>query len=434
MLPSRRTYGLLLLGGAIAVIAFFFNPALAILGMLLFDLIVLALTIWDGWRVKPHRVKIERQVASRLSIGRDNLVSLSVEAGKTTAEVRIYDKYPIAFGISSMPLAAKLPPNTSQQLSYTVHPSERGEYIWKDIQVRQLSPWRLAWHNWQIPQEQKVAVYPDLMGLRSLSIRLTLESSGSMRRARRMGIGTEFSELREYGIGDDPRFIDWKATARRGQPLVRVLEPEQEQTLIILLDRGRLMTSQVKGLTRFDWGLNATLALALAGLHRGDRVGVGVFDRQVQTWIPPERGQAHLNHLIERLTPIQPEMLEPDYLGAVTTLVNQQTRRALVVVITDIVDSTASSELLAALGRLTPRYLPFCVTLRDPQVDQQAHTVTEDLPSTYERAVALDLIAQRQMAFSTLKQRGVLVLDAPANQITNELVDRYLQLKLKNQL
>ncbi len=434
MIPSRRTYGLLLFGGAIAAMIFLFNPGWSIAAMLLFDLIVLGLTVWDSSRVKPHRVKVDRQVASRLSIGRDNLVSLLVESGARSADVRIDDKYPIAFSVSSMPLATKLAPNLKQELSYTVNPSQRGEYHWKEIQVRQLSPWRLAWHNWKIPQDQKIAVYPDLIGLRSLSIRLTLESSGSIRRARRLGIGTEFSELREYAIGDDLRFIDWKATARRGQPLVRVLEPEQEQTLIILLDRGRLMTSQVKGLARFDWGLNATLALALAGLHRGDRVGVGVFDRQVQTWIPPERGQAHLNRLIERLTPIQPEILEPDYLGAVTTLVNQQARRALVVVITDIVDNTASSELLAALGRLTPRYLPFCVTLRDPQVDQQAHTVTEDLPSTYERAVALDLIAQRQVAFSTLKQRGVLVLDAPANQITNELVDRYLQLKARNQL
>ena len=434
MIPSRRTYGLLLLGGAIAAVVFLFSPELSIAALLLFDLIVLGLTVWDGLRVKPHQVKVTRQVASRLSIGRDNVVSLTIESGTRSADVRIQDRYPIEFAVSSMPLAIKLAPNLTQQLSYTVNPSARGEYHWGEIQVRQLSPWRLTWHNWKIPQDQSVAVYPDLIGLRSLSIRLTLESSGSIRRARRLGIGTEFSELREYGVGDDPRFIDWKATARRGQPLVRVLEPEQEQTLIILLDRGRLMTSQVKGLARFDWGLNATLALALAGLHRGDRVGVGVFDRQVQTWIPPERGQAHLNHLIERLTPIQPEILEPDYLGAVTTLVNQQARRALVVVITDIIDNTASSELLAALGRLTPRYLPFCVTLRDPQVDQQAQTVTEDLPSTYERAVALDLIAQRQVAFSTLKQRGVLVLDAPANQVTSELVDRYLQLKLRNQL
>jgi uncharacterized protein (DUF58 family) len=439
MIPARRTYGLLVLGSAIAVLLFFLlNPdiriGVSILALLLFDAVVLGLAFWDGYRVKAHRVKVDRQVASRLSIGRDNLVNLTVESGNRAAEIEIYDAYPLKFAVSMMPLSAKLAPNSKQELSYTVHPSDRGEYFWKNLQIRQLSPWKLAWHDWKIAQEQKVAVYPDLVGLRSLSIRLTLQSSGSIRRAKRLGIGTEFSELREYGVGDDPRFIDWKATARRGVPLVRVLEPEQEQTLIILLDRGRLMTSQVKGLARFDWGLNATLSLALAGLHRGDRVGVGVFDRQVHTWIPPERGQSHLNYLIERLTPIQPELLEPDYLGAVTTLVNQQTRRALVVIITDIVDRTASAELLAALGRLTPRYLPFCVTLRDPQVDKQAHTMTDDVPSTYARAVALDLLAQRHIAFTDLKQKGVLVLDAPANQITEELVDRYLQLKAKNLL
>jgi uncharacterized protein (DUF58 family) len=344
----------------------------------------------------------------------------------------------------------------------------RGEFQWGDIQVRQLGRWGLAWHDWKIPASQTVAVYPDLVGLRELSIRLTLQNTGTMRQARRIGMGTEFAELREYGIGDDTRLIDWKATARRSRPLVRVLEPEREQTLIILLDRGRLMTARVQGLKRFDWGLNATLSLALAGLHRGDKVGIGVFDREVTTWIPPERGQHQLPKLIERLTPIQPVLLEPDYVGAVTRLVNQQTRRALVVVITDIVDVTASAELLAALRRLTPRYLPFCVTLRDPQVDRLAHTppvlhaakpsLTPPAPlgkggvqggafvlgvargdhdaieATYARAVALDLLAQRQVAFAQLKQKGVLVLDAPANQISEQLVDRYLQLKARNLL
>ncbi len=436
MIPARRTYGLLGVGMVIAaIVATVWDDLTRVVAwlitLLIWDGLILGLAIWDSRRVS--RVRVERSGLSKLSIGRDNVVSLSVEAGQA-AEVQIYDAYPIEFGVSQMPLAATLPSNSTQELIYTVHPTRRGEYLWGAIQVRQLSPWRLVWNDWRRVQPQNVAVYPDLIGLRSLSIRLTLQSSGSIRRARRLGIGTEFAELRDYGIGDDPRFIDWKATARRGQPLVRVLEPEQEQTLIILLDRGRLMTADVKGLSRFDWGLNATLSLALAGLHRGDRVGVGVFDRQIHTWIPPERGQSHLTHLIERLTPIQPEILEPDYLGAVTALTNQQTRRALVVLITDIVDITASAELLAALGRLTPRYLPFCVTLRDPQVDQQANAMTDDVPTTYARAVALDLLAQRQVAFAELKRKGVLVLDAPANQITEQLVDRYLQIKAKNQL
>ncbi len=442
MIPSRRVYGLLILGIAIALIlAILLGEQVSIIATLVFDSVVLGLAVWDGQRVKPNAVKVTRYPLQRLSIGRDNPVVLSVQSGNQGVQIRLRDYYPLEFEVSTPTLDASLEANTTQELTYTIHPTMRGEFQWGDIQVRQLGAWGLAWHDWKIPASQTVAVYPDLLGLRSLSIRLALENTGTMRQARRFGMGTEFAELREYGIGDDIRLIDWKATARRSRPLVRVLEPEREQTLIILLDRGRLMTAQVQGLKRFDWGLNATLSLALAGLNRGDKVGIGVFDREVTTWIAPERGQHQLSKLIERLTPIQPVLLEPDYIGAVTRLVNQQNRRALVVLITDIVDVTASAELLAALVRLTPRYLPFCVTLGDPQVDRLAHTppILEKekqgaIAATYARSVALDLLAQRQVAFAELKQKGVLVLDAPANQISEQLVDRYLQLKARNLL
>lgn len=441
MIPTQRVYLLLCLGMAIAIaISDIWQISAGIAGALIFDAILLILMVVDEFRARPHRVTITRSPLGRLSIGRDNTVTLTFESGDRPVQLLIRDHYPTEFGGLSAPLAVALPQNSIQELTYTVHPTHRGEFAWGDIQVRQLGQWGLTWMNWQIPQSVKVAVYPDLMNLRSLTIRLTLQNTGTMKQGKRMGIGTEFAELREYRMGDDPRLIDWKATARRAAatlapPLqVRVLEPEQEQTLIILLDRGRLMTAQVQGLKRFDWGLNATLALALAGLHRGDKVGVGVFDREIVTWIAPERGNHQLPKLIDRLTPIQPTLLEPDYVGAVTRLVNQQSRRALVVLITDLVDATASAELLGALGRLVPRYLPFCVTLRDPQVDAIAHSPSLTVADGYNRAVALDLLAQRQVAFAQLKQKGVLVLDAPANQISNQLVDRYLQLKARNQL
>ncbi|MUG95236.1 DUF58 domain-containing protein [Scytonema sp. UIC 10036] len=441
MVPSKRVYFLLILGSFLApAIAIFLGISNSILLTLLFDVAVLALMLVDGLLVRRHRVQVTRELPSRLSIGRDNLVLLKVRSGKATAILQIRDFYPTEFGVSVPLLNATVPGNSTEELTYTVHPSQRGEFPWGDIQVRQLGAWGLAWDNRKILHSLKVKVYPDLVGLRSLSIRLTLQSSGVNRQSRQLGIGTEFAELRNYRMGDDLRFIDWKATARRvgthgnTPPLVRVLEPEQEQTLLILLDRGRLMTARVQGLQRFDWGLNATLSLALAGLQRGDRVGVGVFDRQMHLWIPSERGQHHLSHLIDRLTPIQPVLLESDYVGAVTSVVQQQSRRCLVVVITDLVDVTASVELLAALTRLAPRYLPFCVTLRDPLVDRIAHTPESEVTAAYTRAVALDLLAQRQVAFAQLKQKGVLVLDAPASQISNQLVDRYLGLKARNLL
>lgn len=447
MIPAARTYFLLLLGLLLgAGVANFSSINNGLLFISLFDCLIISLAIIDRLKNKPDRIQISRRSLGKLSIGRDNPVILVITTGQKPAKICIYDHYPREFTTQTnyqakLPLELNLPSQTEQEITYTVHPQKRGEFPWGDIQVRQLGSWGLAWDNWQVSAATKTLVYPDLVGLRQLTVKLTLENSGAMKRSRRLGIGTEFAELREYRTGDDPRLIDWKATARRISTnttttalQVRVLEPEQEQTLIILLDRGRLMTAQVQGLSRFDWGLQATLSLAVAGLHRGDRVGVGVFDRKMHTWLPPERGQKQLSHLVESLTPIQPELLEPDYVGAVTHLVKQQSRRALVVLITDIIDSTASRELLAALGRLTPRYLPFCVTLRDPEVDFQAQGLTPNLRAAYSRAVALDLLNQRQVAFAQLKQKGVLVLDAPVQQISDQLVDRYLQLKAKNLL
>jgi uncharacterized protein (DUF58 family) len=443
-IPSAKTLWLLASGGFVTTIIAILIPApqeisISIVLTVIWYLVILILAVIDAGRNQADRIQVSREPLGKMSIGRDNPVTITIQAGQTSGKSRQFN-YQIRDGApQDLPgtpelIAGRLESGKSQTSTYTVHPYQRGEYEWQGIQVRQLGAWGLAWRQWRVDSAQTVPVYPDLIGLRALSIKLALQSSGAMRQARKRGIGTEFSELREYNIGDDPRSIDWKATARRNRPLIRLLEPEQEQTVIILLDRGRLMTANIQGYQRFDFGLNATLSLALTAIQRGDRVGVGVFDRYLTTWIPPQQGQNHFSRILDRVSRIQPELLEPDYLGAVTTILKQQSRRALVVIITDIIDDIASAELLTALGRLTPRYLPFCVTLRDPQVDVRAHELATDIPGAYTQAVALDLLRQRELAFANLKRKGVLVLDAPATQISDRLVDRYIQIKSRNQL
>ncbi|MEO1801844.1 MAG: DUF58 domain-containing protein [Cyanobacteria bacterium J06629_2] len=435
MIPAKRCYILLALGGIGAAILDLVSTRQVSLNFWrIYNFALLVATVIDASQVKNKAIALERQEILKLSVGRDNPIELKITSGQAQAIARIKDAYPPEFTVNKNTLEVNLPAYSVSEQTYIIHPDRRGEYEWGNIQIRQLGKLGLAWRDWQVSGRQKVQVYPDLMGLKELAVRLSIENSGAMRQARRMGSGTEFAELREYRTGEDIRLIDWKATARRDRPVVRVLEPEQEQTVFILLDRGRLMTAKVGELKRFDHGLNATLSLAMAALSRGDKVGVAVFDRDITTWIPPERGNHHLSKIVERLTPIQPVLLEPDYLGAVTKVITQQTRRALVVLITDLVDVTASSELLSAMMRLSPRYLPFCVTLNDPLVEQIAHNHTDNTQDSYARAVALDLLAQRQVAFAQLRQRGVLVLDAPCDRITGELVDRYLQLKARNLL
>ena len=246
------------IGGSIGI-------ALAL--MLIFDIVILVLIVSDVWNGGNQKVRVVRQPQSKLSIGRDNPVTLTLQGSGQPATVQIRDGYPLDhFTVSEAFLSTKIAAHETKQLTYTAKPTLRGAYKWGKIQVRQLSPWGLVWMDWKTHETETVKVYPDLLALRSLTIRLTLQTSGALKQRRKFGIGTEFAELREYGEGDDPRLIDWKATARRSRPLVRVLEPEQEQTMIIMVDRGRLMTANVESLQRFDWALNSALALALTGI------------------------------------------------------------------------------------------------------------------------------------------------------------------------
>ena len=449
LIPTLRLYQFLGLGALIPLImARLSLPIWAMEEALgAYNLVILALAFWDYRRARNWELEIERGCESRLSIGRENPIHLTLTVrqgpGRMQAgQVQLRDLYPPEFRADRTTLTVQLRPQTQTEFTYHVFPPRRGAFSWQGLALRQSSPWGLVWRSWQLPLETKVDVYPDLIGLRLLSVRLSLESSGSLRRRRHSAGGTEFSELREYSLGDDLRLVDWKATARRGQPFVRLLEPERDQPLIILLDRGRLMTAQVAGLKRFDWGLNATLSLALAGLRRGDRVGVCVFDKEIHTWVGPQPGQSHLSEIMERIYNVEPVVTESDYVGVVSQVLSRYTRRALVVLLTDIVDAIASAELLAAMARLAPRFLPFCVALRDPHINEQARqplTVTqeptnEQVQRLYDQAVALDLLQQRALAFAQLKQQGVLVLDAPANCVSEELVDRYLLLKARSRL
>jgi uncharacterized protein (DUF58 family) len=450
LVPTNRLYGLLLLGLLISLLASLLPTYGLALGwglLLVYDLLLLAIALVDFVCSKAWQLQIKRECEPRLSIGRDNLIRLQITVpagpkGAKSAQLKLREFLPQDWRLDRSDLEGMIKPQTSLELTYHVFPPRRGKFAWQGLDLRLQSPWGLAWRCWHETVITEVEVYPDLIGLRSLSVRLSLEAAGNLRRRRQTLGGTEFSELRDYSLGDDLRLLDWKATARRGRPLIRLMEPERDQPLIILLDRGRLMTATVAGLKRFDWALNATLALAMAGLRRGDRVGVCIFDHEIQTWIAPQSGSSHLSRIMGQVYQVEPALTESDYIGTVSTLLSRYTRRALVVLLTDLVDATASAELLGAMGRLTPRFLPFCVALRDPQVDAMAHRplslspghADDQVQSLYEQSVALDLIRQRNLAFAQLKQRGVLVLDAPANKISEQLVDRYLLLKARNRI
>jgi uncharacterized protein (DUF58 family) len=234
--------------------------------------------------------------------------------------------------------------------------------------------------------------------------------------------------------GDDPRHLDWKATARRRKVITRQFEAERRQHVLLVLDAGRLLTADVAGTARMDYVVQAALELAYAAAQHDDNVGVMVFADGVRNFVTPQRGRRGLKQVLDVLAEVTPTLVEPDYPGAFRYLAARNRKRALTVVFTDVIDRFASEALVANLVTLRPRHLPLAVTLRNPELDAIATQRPSEVRDAWRKAAAEELLRAREEALSHMRRAGVLVLDVPPARAAEAVVDTYVELKRRGRL
>lgn len=291
-----------------------------------------------------------------------------------------------------------------RRLRYAIHPRVRGQRVWGPLVAQVRSPLGLLRRRVMADEGRTIRVRPEterFLRPEALDPRRVLAALGARPRRRR-GDGLELDSLREYVIGDEPRRIDWRATARRGRPIVRTHRHEESRTLILAVDASRLMGARAPAIgegagegsgedddsraaaragaslataraglaaTKLDHAIDAALALAFAGLVAGDRVGLLVFDRALRAQITPIAHRAHLGLFVEALATVQPRPVEADYRRLTRELLARQRKRALVVVLTDFMELD-EQEIVAPMGLLARRHQIVFVALREPILAQ----------------------------------------------------------------
>ncbi|MGI8997645.1 MAG: VWA domain-containing protein, partial [Pyrinomonadaceae bacterium] len=181
--------------------------------------------------------------------------------------------------------------------------------------------------------------------------------------------------------------------------------------------------------TKFDAGVHAALALMSAAARGGDNAGLVVFGRRVKTYVPPARGHEQTEAVLEALYAIEPEMIEPSYTRAFEFLAANCKRRALVVLLTDIVDEEGSRELLSSLKLLRPRHLPLVVTISDRDLRAAVRDTPDDLRALFTQSVAEEILFQREAALRTIEKLGGLALDVTTAALVPSLLESYIRVK-----
>jgi uncharacterized protein (DUF58 family) len=397
-----------------------------------------AAAVFDARSLPPRgAISVERAMPERLSVGVANPVSLVVRnASGVLARVLVRETPPPGFAGERLAGPLDVPPHGEAEAAFAFTPSSRGSFVFGDVGVRLLGPLGVVFRQEVARCAQPCSVYPDITAVRGYALlarRGKLHEIG-VRAARLAGSGTEFESLREYQPGDPYRDIDWKATARRGRPMVRRYEPERSQTLVIAVDAGRLMAANAGALTKLDRAVNAALLLSYLGLEMGDHVGLLVFGRDVEVFVPPRKGRRQLGVLLEALYDVQARVEEPDYERALRYLAQNLSRRSLIVLFTDVAGTEPSKRLIEVLAGLAPRHLALVATQRNRGLEQRAVAEIATADDAFAAAVAEDLLRDKAEALRILASRGALVLDIEPEDLSVAAVNRYLEVKARGQL
>jgi uncharacterized protein (DUF58 family) len=406
--------------------------------LVLVDGLVIAVAAVDLFTL-PRRshFSAERATGHIASITKSHPVTLTVanlSHRGTTAWIRDdadQDLYP-----NPPDFIVRLREKSRSTLHYNLRPKQRGAYRLDSVFIRVRS-WMGFWQRiLTYPSHSQINVYPDMKQLSEYAVlaRTNRLSQIGVRRTRRIGQDHDFERLRDYTPDDNYKHIDWRATARRSRLTVKDFQSSQSQRLIFLVDCGRMMTNESAGISLLDHALNAMLMLSYVALRQGDSVGLLCFADNVSRYVPPRGGHSQMNHLLHAVFNRDPELVESRYDQAFLYLSSHCRKRALVVLITNLIDEVNAHQIEQYLASLVGRHLPLGVLLRDHSLFDAADPERAHGPGLFRAAAASDILLWRQQVLKDLQTKGVLSLDVFPEDMTAPLINQYLNVKARHLL
>ncbi|MGX7681998.1 DUF58 domain-containing protein [Jatrophihabitans sp. DSM 45814] len=419
---------------------------LAALGLVLAPIGVGALLVWTVVLAGLVAFDLTRAAAiTRLEFARDPTPSLRLGAdGESRLQLvnlgsriwrgRVRDAWVPSADAAPREQRVSLAVGEGMTLVTRLTPNRRGERRAVQLTVRSTGPLGVAARQRRQTLPGSVRVLPSFASRKFLPEKLArlrqIEGAVLM---RQRGRGSEFDSLREYVAGDDVRAIDWRASARATDVMVRTWRPERDRHVVLAVDTGRTSAARIGDEPRLDAALDACLLLAAVASRAGDRVALVAADVVVRARLGSAGGAEVLPKLVAALAPLEPALVETDPQLLAGEVLNQVSKRSLVVLFGALDSASAESGLLLSVRRLSLRHQVVVASVADPRLTELSGARANSA-EVYTAAAAEQALADRRSVSEQLKRLGARVVDASPATFAAEVTDAYLELKAAGQL
>lgn len=420
------------MAGAAAVVAFF-NPGVAGFVLAAGNVALIAAVVLDVLNAPhPRDLRIERDGPEVLTVGTKSTVVLTATNPlRRRLSLWLRDSSPVSLTRSPVRHTTSAGPLERVRVSGEIRPTRRGRLPVGPITARVAGPLGLAGKQETLPVYTSIRVYPALPSRAEVELRLDrarLLQSGE-RSSNIRGGGTDFDSLREYHPDDEFRRINWRATARSSKAISNLFREERNQQVLLMLDAGRMMAASINNISRFEYSIDAAVAVAELAARVGDYVGMTAFGRDIVASIGPRGGKSQPRRILDAVFELSPTLEATNYREAFAGVLSRHRRRSLLVLLTELTEETALESLFQAVPALVGRHLVILGAVQDPQLEAMARSMPSTSEEAFEKAAATQALDARERAATRLRRMGVRVIDQPPGRLAGQIADSYLRIK-----
>lgn len=419
------------------VFAFFFERLIdylkigffVIIGLLLIDILLLYRT--------RDAIKASRVLPDKLSNGDKNPVEILItNQYNSKIFLNIIDELPVQFQERDFRIIDEVEAGMSKTFSYTVRPTERGEYHYGGLQVFVGSPLGLAQRKFSFNQDAMVPNYPSFLQLRKYELMAftnKLKDFG-LKKIRRIGHTMEFEQIKDYVQGDDVRNINWKASAKRNQLMINQFQDEKSQPVYSVIDKGRVMKMPFEELKLVDYAINSTLVISNIALKKGDKAGMFSFSDKVSNQVMAQKRASQMNLILETLYNLDTDFKESDFGRLYVDIKRTITQRSLLLLYTNFETMDALHRQLPYLQAIAKNHLLVVIFFENTELKELVKTPATTTHEIYQKTIAEKFIYEKRLIVNELNRYGIQTILTEPQQLTVNTINKYLEIKARGLL
>jgi uncharacterized protein (DUF58 family) len=431
---TRRTFyagwSLVLLFAAAQAFPTFLGVAQGVFTLTLFallgDLFVL-------YRVQ-NGITGQRRTLEKWSNGDENPVTITLNSTyPIELKVRVLDELPAQFQKRDLVFQGALASGGSARYPYAVRPVERGVYRYGAINVFVSSALGLVERRYALETAKEVAVYPSYLHLRryelmAISDRLVMNGQ---KKVRRVSQQVEFDRIKDYVPGDDRRTVNQKATARRGRLMVNQYQDEKAQQVYALIDAGRTMKMPFNGLSLLDYAINSALVICDVAIRKDDRAGLMVFSKNVQARLPAARERGQMNKVLEMLYALTTDHSETDMERLYVAVKRSIPQRSLLLLFTNFETMNGLERQLPRIQALAATHLVVVIFFLNTELEEDVKSPAKDTAEVYVRTITERYLHEKRQVAKELERRGIASILTRPQDLSVNVINKYLEIKAR---